>query len=467
MVMRWIKRLFKKPKARTALQGGGPGPVPSSPVPAPARAPSSQPLLSSYEAATRALSRNDREARLLLAESAQTAPEMLFYLADDADEAVRSRVAANPATPIQASMRLVDDSAGSVRAELGRKLARLMPDLGRAQAAKLRDDVIAMLETLARDREARVRALLAEELAQWPDAPANLIRTLAFDSDGDVAGPVLEHAALLRDEDLLEIVAASRAKGALAAIARRTDVSEAVSEDIAASLEIPAIAALLANPCARIREETMDKIVDQARTTQALHEPLVMRTDLSVRTIGRIADFVAADLIERLADRSGLDEDTQTRLRTRLRERTAAQALDRCEDGTPMTTVRTRQDIARAHARGRLDVEHVAGYVAEGQRPAVAASLAALAGAPVDTVERILGSASPKAVTALCWHAGLPMRIAVDIQRTIARVPPRDILLARRGTDYPLTDDIMVWHLDFFGIAPAQTARGARTRTPP
>ncbi len=412
--------------------------------------------LASYGAASEALSRNDRNARRLLAGAPETPPEMLFYLAGDGDEDVRARVAGNPATPFKAAGLLVDDSAGSVRAELSGKLARLLPDLRAGEAARLREDVIATLEALARDREARVRAMLAQELARLPEAPTALVRTLALDPDCTVAGPILEHSRLLRDEDLLEIIAASRAKGALSAIARRTSVSEAVSDDIAASLEIPAIATLLANPQARIREETMDMIVDQARTAQALHEPLVMRTDLSVRTMCRISDFVAAELIERLAQRGGLDDATRGHLRARLRERAAAEAMDRTDDGTPLADRRVREKVAIAHTQGHLDAEEVAGFVAEGQRPAVVASLSARAGVPIEIVERILKSASPKAVTALCWRAGLPMRLAMEIQRTIARVPHQDLLLARRGTDYPLPEETMIWHLEFFGIPAAQ-----------
>src|SRR5207253_3556995 len=73
--------------------------------------------------------------------------------------------------------------------------------------------------------------------------------------DGHVTGvqtcalPIfLEYSPLLSDHDLLEIIASARAQSALAAVARRRGVSERVSEVIVASLDVEAVAALLANP---------------------------------------------------------------------------------------------------------------------------------------------------------------------------------------------------------------------------
>ncbi len=411
-------------------------------------------ILASYTAARSALARNDLQARTVLSRSAQTPPEMLYFLASDEDEGVREGVATNAATPTKALLQLADDSASSVRGELARRLVRLMPDLKTGQVSQQRDETIAMVEALARDEAPRVRRLLAEEIARLPHAPPGVIRTLAHDAITGVAAPILEFSPLLQDEDLIEIIAASRAQGALTTIARRASVSEPVSDDIVASLEIPAIAALLANPRARIREETMERIVDQAETTQALHEPLVMRTDLSVRTIRRVADFVGASLLDRLIAREGLDEDTADLLRARLRQRMIAETSSQGASGVSQKTQAARAQVAAAAAKGRLTPDFVADLSAEGDRAGVAAALASLAGAPIATVEKILGSASAKAVTALCWRAGLPMRQAVAIQREIARVPHGEVLLARQGRDYPLPPEAMIWHLEFFGIAP-------------
>src|SRR5260221_555852 len=76
-----------------------------------------------------------------------------------------------------------------------------------------------------------------------------------------VAAPIAEYSPLLSDDDLLEII-----KGGVVidAVARRAAVSERVADAVVASSNLPAVAALLANTNAQLREETLDAIIDQA-----------------------------------------------------------------------------------------------------------------------------------------------------------------------------------------------------------
>lgn len=100
-----------------------------------------------------------------------------------------------------------------------------------------------------------------------------------------MATPVLEYSPLLSDEDLLEIIGRNPIRGTLAAIARRQNVSEPVTEAIVESPDRDAVTALLANPSAQIREETLDRIIDAAPDQEPWHTPLVHRGELSVRAI--------------------------------------------------------------------------------------------------------------------------------------------------------------------------------------
>src|SRR5262249_45623255 len=150
------------------------------------------------------------------------------------------------------------------------------------------DLTLETLQRLATDQLPRVRAILAEEIKHLACVPKDIIDKLARDLDETVSVPVLEYSPLLSDTDLLEIVATARAQSALSAVARRRGLSENVSDAIVASLDIPSVAALLANPSARIREGALEKIIDNARSIESWHGPLVMRTDLSLRAIRRI-----------------------------------------------------------------------------------------------------------------------------------------------------------------------------------
>jgi hypothetical protein len=71
---------------------------------------------------------------------------------------------------------------------------------------------------------------------------------------------------------------------------------------------------------------------------------------------------------------------------------------------------------------------------------------------PEDTVRRILQSGSAKPVTALVWRAKLSMRVAFKIQTFVMHLAPGELLPARDGVHFPLTEDEMRWHLNYFGV---------------
>src|SRR5581483_4597858 len=253
-----------------------------------------------------------------------TAPEILYYLATENDPRTRRLVAANPFAPAHANRLLADDSDEEVRAELARKVGRLLPDLSAHENRRIVELTVETLETLATDQQPRVRRILAEEIKSLDCVPKHVVDTLARDAEAMVAAPILEYSPLLSDADLIEIIAAARASEALAAIARRKFVSPEVSDAIVTSLDVSAVAALLANPEARLRKDAMEKIVANARAIEAWHVPLVLRIDLSQRVIRRIASFVGAALLEKLSARHGLDTGTRNRLAREMQKRIRA-----------------------------------------------------------------------------------------------------------------------------------------------
>ncbi len=376
--------------------------------------------------------------------------EVLGYLARHGGVATRRAVAANSAAPSSANQILCDDEDDDVRAELARKIARLMPDLAREDTLELRAITIAMLEKLARDQQPRVRAILAEEIKNLDCVPKSLIDTLARDIEEVVAGPILEYSPLLSDVDLIEIIAGAKADRALAAIARRRPLSSDIADAIAGSLDISAVATLLANPHAEIREQTLDRLVETAEHISALHEPLTLRTDLSERTIRRIAAFVGTALLESLTARHNLGDDTRLYLNRRLRAR-----LQSGEDRDSGAAQTVEQVVAIAQD-GLLNGEFVEAAAEARNKEAVIAALAGLAQTPTTTVRRMLDSRSAKAIIALVWRAGLGMRVAFTIENHVMKLAATESLPARDGKDFPLSEDEMRWQLDYFGVtAPA------------
>ena len=404
-----------------------------------------KPASASYEDnKARALS-TDVAVRADLAAREDAEPEILYYLTDDESGIVRRNLAINPCTPVKANLILAQDDEDDVRMELARKICRLLPDLSGEQTAILLEKTIEVLNILARDQEAAVRAIISESLKDSIDAPKNIVMTLAQDIEEIVSSPILEYSPLLSDNDLLEIMASGIAAGALPAIARRQGIGEDVSGAGVAQLEVPAVSALLANPSAKIREETLDEIMDQAEGIEPLHEPLAMRLNLSLRAIRRIAGFVGASLVEKLVSRHNLPAATEKELKSIIRRR-----IDQTKTFSEQPEESGKTFAERLFADGALNEEKVADAVDLKDQDFVATALSLLCKYSQKRVKAMLASRNGKVVTSLCWKAGLSMRLAFKIQTVIAQVPRREIVNARNGIEYPFTEEEMDWQLSFY-----------------
>lgn len=397
-----------------------------------------------YEHSKRLARDADPEVRRRLAGRTDIQPEVLYYLAEDDVAEVRREIAGNAATPRQADLLLASDRNTAVRHAVACKIAAIAPLLSQEQRAQVRRLTEEVLETLARDQAVRVRQVVAEALKDLTDAPPEVIGRLARDAELAVAGPILEHSPVLLDTDLLNIIASGPIRGALAAIAQRSNLAMEVTDAIVgaavnAPAEAPAIAALLANDSAQIREETLDRILDRAPAVDAWHAPLVRRPTLPQQALRRLAGFVASSLLDILQRRPDLDFDTAREVAAVVERRLA-------EDGNGADPVGAAGDAA-AVPEGE---EAIATAIARGDQHGVAQALARDAELPVAQVERILRAQSAKGVTALAWKAGLPVRLAVQLQLRIAGISPRSTLNPREGVLYPLSDEEMNWQIEFF-----------------
>ena len=396
----------------------------------------------SYEEQRQQIQNADASVRLDLASRTDARPEILYYLAEDDSPDVRRAIAANESTPAQADALLATDADDEVRCDLALKIARLVPDMPADEQNRVREQTIEVLDLLARDQLPRVRAILSEQLKAADNVPKSVITRLAKDVELIVSAPVLEYSPLLNDADLLEIIAAGTAQGAMTAIAKRSDVAADVADAVVASLDVPAVAALLTNKGAQIREETLDKIIDNAAEVDSWHEPLVMRPELSMRAVRRIAGFVASSLVSILAERNDLDDDTAAELAEAVKKR-----LDQTGGEAGAADEARARELFKS---GQLDDDTISGAIDVGQIDFVVHALSLRGQMSLESVRKLLNSGSAKAITALNWKAGLSMRTAMRLQSKAGKVPPSKMLYARNGTDYPMSEEDMKWQLDAF-----------------
>lgn len=406
-----------------------------------------------YEEA-RELARNGpAEVRTEMAGRDDTRPEILYYLAKDPDPEVRRAVAANGATPPHANLLLAADANEKVRADLAGKIGRLAPGLTSQEQNRLRRITYDTLETLARDQIPKVRQIIAETLKDLADAPPEVIGRLARDAEIAVAAPVLQYSPVLSDDDLLDIIATSPIPGALSAISRRREVASSVADAIAASNDVAAIADLLANPLAQIREETLDHLADRATDIECWHRPLVERPHLSAKTAQKLARFVATNMLQTLAARRDLPPEAVGAVALVVRKRLDEMAAT----GPAKAEARREADEASAVARARallsngtLDETTIDTALSGGDHAFVVAALSLRSGLPDAVVKKVVKTQSAKGIIAVTWKARLSAALAMQMQAKLLHLPASRILRAA-GPDFPLTPDEMEWQLEFLG----------------
>ena len=405
-----------------------------------------------YEESKRLAASSAPADRRALARHGGARPELLYYLTGDRDADVRAGVAANDSTPVQADLILARDRDERVRVDLARKIARLTPTLSDEQQDRLREMTYEVLEILVRDQVTRVREVIATVLKDAVNVP---LRTLARDTEVVVAGPVLQFSPVLTDEDLLAIIRSAPIAGALTAIARRASVASPIADAIGASPDEDAIAALLENPSAQIREETLDRLIDRAPGVATWHAPLVSRPSLSATAVKKLTRFVAQSLLQLLTDRDDLDPEIARDVKAAVLQRietTPSAGVEAPALVRPSGRGGGAEALARAWAlksTGKLDEATVVAALG-GDRGFARAALAVLGNLPIEVVDRVLAAHSPKGVTALAWHCGLSASASVKVQIQLGQIAPSAALRPTSGR-YPLVEEAMRWQLEFFG----------------
>lgn len=383
------------------------------------------------------------------------AAEQMDYLFDDGPApdpapgpAARPKpggAAAHPVVEILSSSEKAGMDDDAVRELLADRLCRLLPELPPSGRDKMTALALRALEQLARDHVTKVRAALASAIKDIACAPPDVVNTLARDVERSVAEPVLHYCATLTDNDLLSIIAARGESWALSAIARRQRVSGAVSAAIADTGDAEATGILLDNSGAAIPDATLERLVEHAVERREWQGKLARRPGLPRRLALRLACFVDRSLLETLRSRPDFDDETVEDIVTATRRR-----VDWVEERDP--TERPEQRAVRLHRMGLLDEIAIGDALSWEELGFVRAALALRAGVAPVAVDGIIASRNAKAVTALAWRAGLSMRAAMQIQARAANIPPRSMLNARQGTDYPLSPPDMMRTLALYGV---------------
>ena len=373
----------------------------------------------------------DTAARTAVAAGEATPPELLTYLAADPDPGVRQAVAANRATPPQAGLLLARDDDARVRAELARRIAALAPRLDQQAQDRLTRISAGTMAMLVADAAVEVRAAIAEVVAELPDAPRDLVMRLAGDTALPVADPIIRLSPLLTEADLLALIEAPPAPFTRRAVARRPAISEAVADAVAGSADTPAIAALLANPSAAIREATLDRLASESAPHDSWQRGLISRPSLPPCTARTLGSLVASHLLEALRRRADLPPDVDTAVLARVHERL---------DSAAGIAAREKPLFLAARA---------------GEREMLRLALAQDAGTTEVRVDAAVALRSPRALAALCHRAGWSPALAAATQAMLGRLPPGEVIRPNVEGGWSLSVADLDWQEELLEGLPA------------
>jgi uncharacterized protein (DUF2336 family) len=407
---------------------------------------------------------SDEAFRVRQGASASTSPDILQALASDPSVTVRASLALNPALPDHVSAILAADTDARVRSILSRRLSTLTPALSGDAGRRMQSDAVANLTAMVADAALRVRINLAEAVRHLPDGPRDIVLRLAHDPAVMVCEPVIRFSPMLTQEDLVTLIATKPPPTTRLAVARREEIGETLSDAIVDSADVAAIAALLANPTAQIREATLDSLAAQSEEQTDWQAPLVRRPHLPQRAQRVLAEIVTGHLLEILAARSDLDPKVAQTLRAALgADRSEPDRSELAAESAAEEEARKAQTQAQALDRaGKLDDGAVLEALQRNRSKEAVAMLSVRAGVPAAVVDRACALRSAKGIVSLAWKAGMTVQTSVVLQVTLAHLPPDQVLRATENGAFPLSDDEMRWQLAFLDIPD----RGTRSWSP-
>jgi uncharacterized protein (DUF2336 family) len=284
------------------------------------------------------------------------------------------------------------------RADATSALARayLHSDLSPDDRAAAEGAMIMLLD----DPSPLVRQALANVFASSQVAPPVIVHALAADQP-DIAIQILHRSPLLRDADLVDLVATAHPESQ-AAIASRFLLPRSVSAAIAEVGAAPACLALLENPDADITAFSLDRIVERFGHLSAIREILLTRNDLPASTRQALLAKLSQTLAGFVIARQWLGQ-----------EHAQYAAREACEKATIALASETPEEelgefVAYLRASGQLNAGFVLRALLSGNVELFEEALADLSGLPLESVASYVHDRTISGFRALYAKAGLP-----------------------------------------------------------
>lgn len=322
-----------------------------------------------------------------------------------------------------AAAALVTDLEQAVRsgsAERRVAMLRKMTDLFLSDADRLNEQQVKVFDDvlvcLMERIESRTLAHLSGQFADVNSAPREVVRQLAFNSEIEVAGPVLAKSTRLSERDLITI-ASNAEQGHLLAISSRKALNEALTDALIKRGDNVVSHALVRNDGARFSERGYATLVESAEHDEGLTQQLGLRLDIPAKLLRELLSKATAAVRDRLLKMAPPE----------MRDKIMAVVQSIAGDvkvAPPVDYTQAQSAVLALNRAGNLSDSAVNGFALDRNYKNVIAALALLSSTPIDAIEPVVNNPRPDGLIVACKASRLSWPTTIMIIRNRRNCPP-------------------------------------------
>lgn len=297
---------------------------------------------------------------------------------------------------------LVKGATPDERAFAARKICRrldvaVLSDEDRAHAQEI-------LRVMAHDAAEMVREALSVTLKSSPLVPHDVAVQLAQDVER-ICVPILGASPVFTDADLVEIV---RIGGPLrqVVVAKRPQVSKAVTRAIVEHGEEEAVEAACANDNAEFADETLDAAVTRFERSERVLAAMAYRDALPLAVTEKLVGMVGEQVRDHLLNRHEISPELALEIAMGAQERATVDLVDQAG-----RTSDVKAFVSHLRQHDRLTASLLLRALAQGHMTFLEWGLAELASVPHHRTWLMIHDAGPLGLKAIYDRAGLPARL--------------------------------------------------------
>lgn len=260
----------------------------------------------------------------------------------------------------------------------------------------------------------RVRRALAVTLKSSNNLPSDVAAKLARDIES-IALPILENSPMITDEDLVEILEAAEPARQIA-IAKRSNLSQDVTDAICEHGIAMAITTALKNLNADFSEQGMNTAIDRYPTAAEIAEAMIDRPILPLNVAEKIAGRFSGQIFDKLVENHALPPQMAIDLAANTRERASIDLI--AQAGMQADILRFVQQLS---LNGKLTPSFILRALCQGEVRLVEFALAELAGIAHEKAWLLVHDGGQLGLRAIFDRAGMPtnlypaFRTAIDV----------------------------------------------------